>query len=73
MNRTFQDLVSEINSIPTKYLKAEKTNFSNTTLRNKKNQAAMGSFYWWLSITGVAALSGILYFIRRIKKAVIQH
>lgn len=69
MNETFQNVVSEINSITTKYLKPERLSSLNVIFKKKKNQIAKTSSYWWVSIFGIAAVLAILYFIRRTKKS----
>ena len=71
MDRTFQDEVSEINSIPAKYLKPEKVNSSNAVLV-QKNRPANTSVYWWVSIFGVAGLLAFLYIIQRKKQGGVQ-
>lgn len=71
MDRTFQDEVSDINSIPAEYLKPEKISSSNSVLV-KKNSTANTSAYWWVSILGAAGLLTILYITRRTKKGGVQ-
>ncbi len=71
-DETFQNVVSEINAIPAKYLKPERPSSSNVIFKKKKSQVAKTSSYWWASIFGIAAVLAILYFIRRTKKDGVQ-
>lgn len=71
MDRTFQDEVSDINSLPAEYLKPEKISSSNAVLVEKRRTTNTLS-YWWLSIFGVSGLLTILYIIRRTKKGGVQ-
>lgn len=73
MEETFQNVVSEINSIPTQQLKPERPGSSNVVFKKKKSQAAKTLPYWWISVFGIAAVIAILYFIRRMKKAGVQN
>lgn len=72
-DETFQNVVSEINSIPSKYLKPERPSSSNVIFKKKKSQVTKTSSYWWVSIFGIVAVLAILYFIRRTKKGGVQH
>jgi hypothetical protein len=67
MNQTFQDVVSEINSMPPEYLKPQ-PNFSDVIFKNNKTQIEKKSSYWWVSILGIITVLAILYLIRRTKK-----
>ena len=73
MDMTFQDVVSEINAIPSEYLKPEKTSSPNIIFKQKKSQTVNTSSYWWTSVFGIAAALLILYFVRRTKKGGVQH
>lgn len=72
IQETFQDVVSEINSIPTEYLVPESPNSSNVSSKENKIKFEKMSSYWWGSILGVVAVLAILYFIRRAKKGGVQ-
>ena len=67
MDETFQNVVSEINAIPSEYLKPEKTSSSNVVFKKKKNQVTKTSSYWWVSIFVIIGVLAILYFLRRTK------
>ena len=46
MDENFQNVVSEINAIPSEYLKPEKTTSSKVLFKQKKSQVAKTSSYW---------------------------
>ena len=73
MNEEFQNVVSEINAIPSEYLKPEKINSSDVIFKKKKSKAIKVSSYWWISVFGIIAVLSILYFLRRTKKGGVQH
>jgi hypothetical protein len=68
MDITFQDVVSEINTIPSEYLKPEKTSLTSVVFKKKTTQAVKTPSYLWVSIFGIVAPLLILYFVRRTKK-----
>jgi hypothetical protein len=69
MDDTFQNVVSEINSIPSQYLNPESPDSSNVILKMKKSQVAKTSSYWKVSIFGIAAVLAFLYLIQKRKKS----
>ena len=73
MNITFQDVVSEIDVIPSEYLKPEKTSSTSMILKKKKSKTVNTSLYWWTCVFGIAAALLTLYFVRRMKKGGVQH
>ena len=72
MDETFENVVSEINAIPSEYLKPEKTISSNVIFKKKRSQVQKASSFWWLSAFGIVAALVILYFFRRTKKGGLQ-
>lgn len=72
MDETFQEVVSEINSIPIEYLKPEQTNLSYPTFKKKSNSKKKSFSNWGLFAVGVTSIATIGYFIRRTKKAVVK-
>lgn len=73
MDENFQDVVSEINTIPAEYLKPEKTSSSNVLFKKKKSQMTNSSSYLWVSIFGIVAVLAILSILRWSKKGGVQH
>lgn len=72
MNETFQNVVSEINSIPTEYLNTEKTSSSYPTFEKKTNSTKNNLSNWGVFALGVASIATLVYFIRRTKKGGVQ-
>ncbi len=68
MNKTFQDVVSEINSIPTEYLKPNKSGSSYQFLKKEKNRDKNNLPYWWLIALSIVTLAAGCYFIWRTNK-----
>ncbi|MES2774694.1 MAG: hypothetical protein V4722_10940 [Bacteroidota bacterium] len=73
MGETFQNVVSEINSIPSEYLKPEKTSFSNVNFKKKKSQMTKTSPYLWVLVFGVVTVLIILFFLRKARKGGIKY
>jgi len=72
MEETFQNVVSEINSIPTEYLKPEKTGSTYKVLKKKNKSTKDNLLNWGLFALGIVSLATVGYFIRRTKKGGVQ-
>jgi hypothetical protein len=68
MGRTFQDMVSEINSIPPEYLKPENTSSSNQFIPKKQTGKSQTSIYWGLLVLGFVSFITVIFFKSRAKK-----
>ena len=72
MDETIQNVVSEINSIPTEYLKPEKTNTSYPVFKKKTKSTKNNLSIWGLFALGIVSIATVGYFIRRTKKGGVQ-
>ncbi|HTE34226.1 MAG TPA: hypothetical protein VK666_27795 [Chryseolinea sp.] len=68
MDEPFEGIVSQINSIPTEYLRPEKPRPSILDFKTEKSRSAKILSYWWILSFGVAVVLSVIYILRRIKK-----